>query len=313
MKRQALRIPKAIEPGDLIGVVAISMPMKKGEKEAMEQFLTEAGYRVKFGKTVQEERNFHNYLAGDGKTRAEDLNEMFADPLVDGIICARGGYGSCHVMPYLDLEMIRQNPKLFVGYSDITNIHSVLNKYCDLVTYHGPMVISNMLKGFDEYSRHSFQKAIHMEDLYEFVNPKEDPMWTVTPGKGKGMITGGNLTLIARSIGAYYQIETEGKILFLEDIEESIPSVDMMLTQLEQAGMMKNIAGLMFGNFSDCTNDRYEAAYTIDQFIRERFSDYHVPVLANVCSGHKRPMGTLPMGTICSMDAEEKKIVFSLQ
>lgn len=313
MGQRALRIPPQLAPGGTVGVVAPSFPVRPEEKERIVSHLQAAGYRVKLGETVAKLLNFHNYLAGDAKVRAADINAMFADPEVDAIICARGGYGSSHVMPYLDLALIAAHPKVFIGYSDITNFHSVLNKCCGMVTYHGPMMISNMLKEFDEYSRSSLQAAISMKDRYEFHNPADDPAWTVVSGTAEGIVTGGNLTLIERSIGTFYQIDTKGKILLLEDVEESIPAVDMMITHLEQAGMMDGISGLLLGNFADCTNDRYEEEYRLREFIGDRFSHYQVPVIANVCSGHARPMGTIPMGTVCRMDADACRIVFSVE
>ncbi|MDD3795940.1 MAG: LD-carboxypeptidase [Lachnospiraceae bacterium] len=311
MNEHVLRFPKAVKPGAAIGVVAPSFPVRPDEKPRLIDYLIQAGYQVKLGKTVEELLNFHSYLAGDARTRAEDVNRMFADPEVDAIICARGGYGSSHTMEYLDLDVIRENPKVFIGFSDITNFHSIINKYCDLVTFHGPMLISNMLKGFDEYSKKSLEETLNMQDMVYFHNPKEDPMAILHPGTAKGIITGGNLSLLARSVGTFYQVDTRGKILFLEDVEESIPSLDMMITQLEQAGMMKEIRGLLLGNFSECTNERYDASYTIQQFVKDRFKDYQIPVIANVCSGHARPMGTVPMGTVCTMDTEHMEICFA--
>lgn len=311
MGQRALRIPKPARPGDTIGIVAPGFPVKPEEKEKMIRCLHTAGYRVKLGKTVEQLMNFHNYLAGDARARADDINDMFADPRVKAILCARGGYGSSQVMPWLDLEVIAAHPKVFVGYSDITNFHSVLNKCCDMVTFHGPMMISNILKGFDAYSKSSLQSAVFMKETYEFFNPSGDPMWTVVPGRAEGRITGGNLTLTERALGTFYQIDTEGKILLLEDVEESFPAIDMMVTHLEQAGMMDGIAGLLLGNFADCTNERYDKEYRLNEFIRDRFSGYRVPVIANVCSGHARPMGTIPMGTVCRMDAARCTVVFS--
>ncbi|MDD2958699.1 MAG: LD-carboxypeptidase [Lachnospiraceae bacterium] len=311
MNEHVLRFPKAVKPGAAIGVVAPSFPVRPDEKPRLIDYLIQAGYQVKLGKTVEELLNFHSYLAGDARTRAEDVNRMFADPEVDAIICARGGYGSSHTMEYLDLDVIRENPKVFIGFSDITNFHSIINKYCDLVTFHGPMLISNMLKGFDEYSKKSLEETLNMQDMVYFHNLKEDPMAVLHPGTAKGIITGGNLSLLARSVGTFYQVDTKGKILFLEDVEESIPCLDMMVTQLEQAGMMKEIRGLLLGNFSECTNECYDASYTLQQFLKDRFKDCQVPVIANVCSGHARPMGTVPMGTVCTMDTEHMEICFA--
>lgn len=314
MKQKSLRIPRPIKPGDTIGVVAPSFPISPEEKEKTVELLTGAGFQVKLGKTIEQNLNFHNYLAGDARLRADDVNRMFADSEIDGILCARGGYGSSQVMPYLDLGLIRKYPKVFIGYSDITNFHSVLNKYCDLVTYHGPMAVSNMKAYFDEYTKNSLIAAMNINRTqdYLFQNPAEQPMWTVVPGCAEGILTGGNLSLLQRSVGTFYEIETQGKILFLEDVEESIPAIDMMITHLEQAGLMKGIHGLLLGNFAACSNKRYDGSYSLEAFIRDRFSDYSVPVIANVCSGHEKPMGTLPMGAVCRMDGKACSIVFSV-
>ncbi|MCC8066466.1 MAG: LD-carboxypeptidase [Clostridiales bacterium] len=308
MSEKSLRMPEPIRPGDTIGVVAPSMPIRPAEKDKLEAYLENAGYHVRLGKTIEKTMNFHGYLAGDACTRAEDINTMFADPEVDGIICARGGYGSCHTMEYLDLDMIRQNPKVFIGFSDITNYHSAFNKYCDLITFHGPMVLSNMLRGFDDYSRGSLWQALKLTDFYEFKNPEEEPVKILHPGTAEGLITGGNISVLARAAGTFYQPDTEGKILFFEDVEETFPKLDMMITQLEQAGMIKGIRGLLIGNFADCSNEKYDKTYMLDDFLRDRFADYTIPVVTNICSGHKRPMGTIPMGAICTIDASESDV-----
>ena len=197
-------------------------------------------------------------MAGDPRVRAEDVNQMFADPEVDGIICARGGYGSSQVMEYLDLDMIRQHPKLFLGYSDITNFHSVFSRYCGFVTFHGPMLISNMIKNFDAYSKDSLKRALAMEDRDAFRNPERRIRCTFdrTAGRATGVVrTGGNISLIAASHRRLLPAgERRERSLLLEDVEESIAHLDMMITQLEQAGVMKGIRGILLGNFQGCSN-----------------------------------------------------------
>lgn len=311
MKDKALRFPEPIKPGDTIGILAPSFPINEEERNAMITYLESLGYKVKLGETAEKLLNFHNYLAGDAKKRAEDVNRMFADPEVKGIICARGGYGSCHTMEYLDLDMIKKNPKVFIGFSDITNFHSILNKYCGFVTFHGPMLISNMINGLDQYSRDSLHSALHMKEEYVFKNPEDEKLQVIIQGKGKGMITGGNLSLIQRSIGTFYQPDTAGKVLFLEDVDEAIPRLDMFISQLEHAGLLREVRAILLGTFKDCDNSRYQDDYTISQFLKDRFSEYKVPVMANVCSGHTRPMGTIPLGTICSIDTDKDTILFS--
>lgn len=303
--------PESIKKGDTIGFVAPAFPIKEEERDRGVRFLEQMGYRVKLGEGLKHLYNFHNYLAGDARQRAEDLNRMFADPEVKAIVCARGGYGSAHIMRYLDYDMIKRNPKIFVGYSDLTNLHSALQMFCNLVTFHGPMVCSNMLNDFDDYTQKSFWDTLNMGSSLEFHNPPEDgPFHVIRPGRAEGILAGGNLSLITRAVGTFFQLDTKGKILFLEDIEESIPVLDMYITQLEYAGIFDKVSGILLGDFTGCTNERYDASYEIDDFLKDRFAEYSVPVMSHVRSGHDKPMGTIPMGTACRMDTEQNSITF---
>ncbi len=305
-----MRFPEAFQKGDTVGLTATSFPMGQEIIKQCVRTLEEEGYHVKVSRCIKENRNFHNYLAGDGKSRAEDLHELFADNEVKGIFCLRGGYGSSHMMKYLDFNLIRKYPKVFIGYSDVTNLNVALNQFCDLVTFHGPMVYSNMLKSYDEYTKKSLYRALHMPEEMEFENPAQKEYQVIKEGKAEGTIIGGNITVLARGIGTFFQADTKDKILFLEEIEENIPAIDMLLTQMEYAGMLKDIKGILFGNFTQCNNNRYDASYTIDQFLHDRMSKYEVPIMAGIQSGHDVPMGTIPLGTVCCMDTKEKKIMF---
>ena len=303
--------PERLKQGDTIGLVAPSFPIREEELADCIRLLEEMGYRVKAGRQLTTLANFHNYLAGEGKDRAADINGMFADPEVKAIFCVRGGYGSSHVMDYLDYDLIRANPKIFLGYSDITNLLSAFQMRCEMVTFHGPMVCSNMRKDFDPYTRESLFAALNMGDELEFRNPPgEEGFEVIRPGKAEGMLTGGNLSLLSRAIGTSYQLNTEGKILFMEDIEEPVPVLDMYLTQMRQAGMFAGVKGILLGDFTACTNDRYDASYKVGDLIRDWFKDFTVPVMCHVRSGHDKPMGTLPMGTTCRMDTESRRILF---
>lgn len=314
MESEMMIFPKPLKSGDTVAIVSPAFPISEQARDECVSVLEQMGFRVRLGECLEKLYNYHNYLAGDGKDRAADLNRMFLDPEVKAIFCARGGYGSAHVMKHLDYEMIRKNPKIFVGYSDITNLHSALQMFCNLVTFHGPMVYSNMRQNFDEYSRDSLMAAIGMKEheCLEFLNPPgEDGFKTVKPGRVQGIITGGNLSLIARGLGTFFQLETAGKILFLEDIEEKIPALDMYITQMEYAGLFEHAAGILFGDFTDCTNDRYDETFRMDDFLADRFRDYRIPIMSHVRSGHDAPMGTIPFGTCCHMDAEAGRICFS--
>lgn len=303
--------PEKLNKGDTVALVAPSFPIKEAERESCVRLLESMGYRVKLGEELEKGSNFHNYLAGEGCRRGADINRMFADPEVKGIFCVRGGYGSSHVMPYLNFDIIKENPKIFVGYSDITNLLSAITMFGDMVTFHGPMVVSNMIKPWDDYTRESFYAALNMEDRLEFKNPPQaGEFLEIRAGRAEGILAGGNITLIARAIGTFYQLDTRGKILFFEDIEENIPTLDMLLTQIRQAGLLDQANGILLGHFTDCHNNRYDASYEIDQFLQDWFGGLDIPVMSHIASGHDKPMGTLPMGAGCRMDTEKKQLIF---
>jgi hypothetical protein len=181
--------------------------------------LEDLGYQVKVGKNLAAGSNFHGYLCGSGKDRAEELNDLFADEEVDAIICIRGGYGSAQVMKYLDYELIRNHPKVFVGYSDITNLLNAFSEKCGFVTYHGPMVSSNILEHYDDYTRESFLKTIGDWEELEFANDTR-LLHTITGGRAEGRLIGGNVTVVGRMMGTFYEPDSNGAIIFLEDVDE---------------------------------------------------------------------------------------------
>lgn len=306
-----MTFPKPLEAGDTIGLVSPAFPIKAEERDQCIDLLEHMGYRVKPGNCLKQMLTIHGYLAGDAKSRAADLNGMFADPQVKAVFCTRGGYGSAQIMPYVDFPMIQKNPKIFVGYSDLTNLHSALQMFCGLVTFHGPMVYSNLRNHFDPYTEQSLWSAIRMGNRLEFVNPAgETGFETIREGEATGILAGGNVALLARACGTFFQLDGRGKILFLEEVDESIPVLDMYLTQMELAGVFLGVRGILLGDFTGCHNDKYEPGYGILKFLNDRFRDYQIPVLSNIRSGHQKPMGTLPFGTFCHMDGGKKKVVF---
>lgn len=305
--------PEMLKPGDTIGLAAPAFPVSSEKRDAGASLLESMGYKVAVGECLEKLYNFHGYLAGGARERAEDLNRMFKDPRIKAVFCARGGYGSAQIMKYLDYDAIRANPKIFVGYSDITNLHTAFNQICGLVTFHGPMMATDMLPEFNSYSRQSLFEAIGLRagERLEFRNPDcKPPIGMLRPGSAQGQIAGGNLSLIIGGLGTFYQLDTRGKILFLEDVEESIPKLDMYITHLENAGLMDSVAGIVLGEFYKCTNERYDNGYDMETFLHDRFADYRVPVMYHVASDHSSPMGTLPMGAMCRIDGEHGKLLF---
>ncbi|MCI8327961.1 MAG: LD-carboxypeptidase [Lachnospiraceae bacterium] len=297
--------PKPFAEGAILGLIAPASPISRAECIQCKKCLEELGYRVILGESLKRGANRSGYLAGGSKERAEDVNRMFQDSQIEAIFCVRGGYGSAQILEYLDYEVIRKNPKVFVGYSDITSLHSVFQRYGGFVTFHGPMVKTDLLqrrKHMDlSYMLESLGAACNMQDVISFVNPPGEKMDVIREGEAVGRLAGGNLSVLAKSLGTPYSPVLEGAILFLEEVGESIPRIDMYLTQLRYAGVFQQIHGILLGDFTDCTNERYDHNLKIEVFLREWFWDLKIPVMGNLWSDHRVPMGTLPMGAKCRM------------
>lgn len=299
--------PKELRPGDLVALTAPSSPITEEEAARCVSFVEGLGYRVQTGTSLTSV--LHGYKAGNGAFRAGELNSMFGDPLVRAIFCVRGGDSSCHAVEFVDPDIIRANPKIFVGYSDITNYHTIFNR-AGLITFHGPMVKSDMIKSeFKDYYSDSFWKILHMRESAALENPPGTDIKCARSGKAKGRLTGGNLSLIVSMLGTPYQIDAEDKILFIEDVNESVPRVDRMLHQLKFSGKFADAAGVIIGSFAECENSK-DASYGVDELVLDFFSDYGKPVLYNVQAGHCSPTATLPLGAMSEMDADEKKVTF---
>lgn len=309
--------PPALKLGDTIGLIAPSSPVPADRVEACKALLESWGYKVKEGNGIYSA--LHGYLAGPAPARAADINAMFADPAVKAIFCLRGGDGSCQVMDKLDLRIIRSNPKIFVGYSDITNFHVFLNQQAGLVTFHGPMVSANMLEDYDEFTKESFEAALALgnKGSLELKNPEGEPFKALRFGQAEGTIAGGNLSLICSMLGTPYEINTKGRILFIEDVDETTWHVDRMLYHLKYSGKLDQAAGVIVGDFRGQSNPR-DPGYLVEELLRDFFTGYNKPVIYNVKSGHCIPLSTIPLGTVCSMETgkisaaggEEPKIVF---
>ncbi|TCO71050.1 S66 peptidase family protein [Marinisporobacter balticus] len=296
-------VPKGLKHGDTIGVIAPASPVTKEQADTAKTVLEEMGFKVKMGDSCY--ASFGGYLSGEDTIRARDLNNMFMDNQVDAIICIRGGYGCARMIDQLDMDTIQKNPKIFIGYSDITALHLLLNQKANLATYHGPMVVSNMLK-FNQFTKSSFFHVMNAEEDIELNNPKNDPIKTMVEGCAKGPIVGGNLALIATTMGTPYEIETKGKILFIEDIGEKPYSIDRMLTQLRLAGKLNDCEGIILGDFADCEDTE---GFTAFEVFNNIIKPFFKPTIYNFKSGHCESMITLPLGRVCELDATNKKVI----
>lgn len=298
--------PKALKKGDTIGVVAPSSPVDKDKADRAAEALEKLGFKAVLGESCY---GNYSYLSGSDELRAGDINSMFKDKNIDGIFCMRGGYGSLRILDMLDYGMIKKNPKVFAGYSDITAIHNALWKKCGLVTFHGPMVASSMIDGFEEYSREMFMKAITSSNpLGPIANPGNgEGIKCLVPGKAEGRIVGGNLTLISLTLGTPYEIDTKDKLLFLEDVGEATYRIDGTLSHLKLAGKLNECSGIILGSFKNC-NPQNERDLSLMEVISDIIGPLNKPVVYNLLAGHSSINVTLPLGVYGRIDAENRII-----
>lgn len=290
--------------GDTIGVVSPASPVKPEALDRGIDKLKSLGFQVKLGKHAYAK---HGYLAGSDRERAEDLNAMFRDPEVDAIICSRGGYGTPRILPYLDYDAIARHPKIFVGFSDITALHVAIRQRTGLVTFHGPMVASDFSQAHvDDYNWPWFEKALmHAAPVGMVEMPSQLPRTEcVVAGRAAGELMGGNLSLIAATMGGPYELDPTGKIVLLEEVGEEPYRVDRMLTQLELAGFWQKAAGLVIGESVGCEPSNPENPSLL-AVLRDKLGKLSIPVLYGLPLGHGERKATVPEGIRASLDAEQ--------
>jgi muramoyltetrapeptide carboxypeptidase len=305
----ALVKPGALKPGDTIGVIApASRPTQPSTVRMGIRQLERLGFRVKTGAHLMDR---YGYLAGRDADRLADLHALFADPEVHGIVCVRGGYGCARLLRDLDFDLIRQNPKVFVGYSDITTLHIAFYQKTGLVTFWGPMVASEMGKGFNAYNREGLLRAItRAEPVGDILHPPDAaPVQTLAPGAATGPLIGGTLSLLTATLGTPFEVGLDGAILFFEDVGEEPHRIDRMLTQLLLSGKLDRVAGIVIGECAGCESPPHTPAFPYGNFhIEEIFEDLlvplGVPILYGVCIGHGTYKATLPIGVQATLDAE---------
>lgn len=304
-------IPKALKKGDTIGLISASGATPAEKLPRAIASVEKLGFKVVTGETC---RARHGYLAGSDELRAAEVNQMFQDTTIDGIFCIRGGYGATKILPLLDFEMIKENPKVFAGYSDVTALHIAFNQKCNFVTYHSPMPSTEFIRSdMDDYTWEYFINSVMDTGRsgYFLENPPKQQMTTLVAGEATGELVGGNLTLVTASLGTPYEIDTKGKILFLEDIDESEQRVDRMLTQLKLAGKLDDVAGLLLGAWTDCGPEnpsQPEQSLSLPTIFKEVLEPLHKPVLMDLTCGHCLPTMTLPLGRTISFNTETQAI-----
>lgn len=299
---------KVLENGSCIGVIAPAAACNDFDYTTGIKLLQEWGYRVKLSKGLTEN---HGYLAGTDKLRAQELNKFFADKEVDAILCCRGGYGCTRILDLLDYPLIRQNPKLLIGFSDITALHTAIGQNSRLVTIHGPM-LKNLSQNPTKYTIASLCHGLQMSvPLGAFLLPKRYKLEAMYPGRAFGKIVGGNLSVIASLCGTPYELDGENAILFLEDINEDAYAIDRNLRELWQNGLLKKIKGLVFGQFTRCTpikKSKFE--FTVKEVLQEYVQMAKVPAIYGFPAGHEKTNAFLPLGVNSTIRIDKNGVGF---
>ncbi|MBM7693063.1 muramoyltetrapeptide carboxypeptidase [Peribacillus deserti] len=296
--------PKHLIKGDTVGIIAPASPPNQENLQRSLAFLKDLGLHVKFGRHVHNE---YGYLAGSDDERLEDLHNMFKDKEVKAVICAGGGYGTGRIAASIDYKLIEQNPKIFWGYSDITFLHTAIYQRTGLATFHGPMLASDIgREEADDLSKASFNQLF--EPAPFTYSETMSSLETIVEGKAAGTIIGGNLSLLASTIGTPFEADTKDKILLIEDINEEPRAVDRMLNQLHMAGKLTEAAGFLLGDFNNCVPQR-EQSLSLEEVLDHYIKLAGKPAIKGFLIGHCSPHYAIPLGVTASMNTGEKKVV----
>ena len=296
--------PPALQPGDTVGIVAPASNIHRDALEAGCQALRRLGYSPFYLDSIFEK---DVYFAGSVERRARELEEMFVRDDVRAIVCARGGYGSNYLLSLLDMETIKKHPKIFVGYSDLTCLLTYFADAAGMVTFHGPMVTKDFgrINGVD---LSSWQNAFSGTSQWTVeVNPEVTPLvW----GAAEGILYGGCLSILVASLGTPYEIQTDGTVLFLEDVAAKPFQIDRMLMQLKLAGKFDGVRGIIFGEMLDCVqNPGKDQGYTLEEVVLRLVGDLGIPVAFGLRSGHVTQGNiTLPIGVRAALSTDGTKV-----
>ena len=296
--------PARLRPGDRVGLVSPATAAFETEGTMIwVEALESLGFEVVLGDHYFDR---HGYFAGDDVARASDINAFFAEPSIR-MIFARGGWGSPRLLPLLDYDMIRQNPKVLLGYSDATALLTAVHVKTGLVTFHGPSPLN-------VFSAEHFRRVVMNGEKYLLENPTfltentliqtENRTRTITSGKARGPILGGNLSLLTAVTGSGYLPDFEGSILFIEDVDEAVYRVDRMMTELALSGVLAKISGFVFGRCTECGPGGGFGSLTMEEMIAEHIKPLGIPAFSGTMIGHIDEQFTIPLGIDVAIDAD---------
>ncbi|MBC9868775.1 MAG: LD-carboxypeptidase [Opitutae bacterium] len=307
--------PAALRPGDLVRLIAPSSPpVDETSLPQAIRGLESLGYRIGYSPGIFRR---HGFLAGRDEERARDLEEAFADPEVKAVFCLRGGYGSGRLLSRLDWEGVCSHPKVFLGFSDLTAISCGLWVEGGLVTFSGPVALSDLHDGKPipaswEHARSCFGSTKPIGSIFSHLFSREG-VRVISPGSARGRLMGGNLSILCSLLGTPWQPDFAGSILFLEDVAEPTYRIDRSLTQLGNAGVLSAVEGVTLGDFSYSEDrrrkDEKRGVQVLDEVLADRLSGLGKPVVAGFPFGHIKPKATLPFGCMATLDGERGDLV----
>ena len=301
---------KPLQKGDTVGLITPGSYIPDQDLAKAIKNMESLGLKVKPGKNLRALRGF---TAGTDTQRLDDLHSMFADPEVDAVWCARGGYGCTRLLPAIDFTLIRNNPKILIGYSDITALTTAIFQETGLVCFHGPVAAST----FTDYTRTQLERVLFSTEDTLFITPatandeKMDDLYQSFPirdGEATGRLIGGNLSLLAAMAGTPYALQPAGKIIFMEDIEEKPYRIDRMLTQLRQSSALEGAAGFALGIFAGCEPGPDDRSLNLAETVMGQLKPLRKPAVYGLSFGHIAHQCTLPVGVRATLDVAERSI-----
>lgn len=297
--------PPRLQQGDTVGIVAPASPPNKKKLAKSLKFIEGLGLNYVLGESVTQ-KNY--YLAGTDQVRLRDLHNMIEDPTIKAIFCSSGGYGSARIADRVDYVLLQENPKIFWGFSDITFLHSAIGSLSGLVTFHGPTLSSLGGDDVHERSKMMFNQLFAPAEI--MYDERLSPLRTISPGVVRGMIVGGNLTLICQSIGTKFELDVRDKIILIEDLGQEPAQIDAMLNQLRMTRKLEQCAGIVIGSFTNAEPRDYKDSPTLDVLFDSYFAKLNKPVVSGFEFGHEALNVGIPLGVDVLLNADEKTLTF---
>ena len=295
---------KAISKNSAIAVIAPAYPPDPVKLHNGIDYLQKRGHRVVIGDSCT---TTHGFFAGTDEQRLNEIHRFFSDPEIDLIICARGGWGTLRLLDKIDYQIIKDNPKLFVGYSDITTLQLAFWEKAGLPSVSGPMAAVEMGNDILPFTEsHFWNQLFNREKEYTFeIDTQETEIWQA--GRAQGTLLGGCLSMVSHQLGTPYSPDYSGAVLFIEDVGEEPYKIDRYLAHLKQAGVFDRISGLILGNFIDCQDENESRKHiSVKEVLEEYFTGLPFPVLYNFPYGHGMKKLSMPIGAQVSLDTERR-------